>query len=244
MWEWNILPNSGHKKSGGFWYWANPDTPDTITSKPEARKTVKLLTHKNILYPTRFRLNLTWSTTAKMGLDGEFMIIRGMLFVIQSWLFRSSLFLWSVIDNLIFGRAPCSQAAWPDQNQVQGDSEWAGNGINESNNDTIYILDYKYTEEDICCLASSERPTAQKPTNINAKWRPDKNTLEVSPQLVSLLWRRWALAESDGGLQGFTNINQASLTQCSGWGKTAYIVGDFCSEVLYVCLIKFLLLSR
>ena len=29
--------------------------------------------------------------------------------------------------------------------------------------------------------------TAQKPTNINAKWRPDKNTLEVSPQLVSLL---------------------------------------------------------
>ena len=149
-----------------------------------------------------------------------------MLFVIQSWLFRSSLFLWSVIDNLIFGRAPCSQASWPDQHQVQGDSEWAGNGINESNNDTIYILDYKYTEEDICCLASSERPTAQKPTNINAKWRPDKNTLEVSPQLVSLLWRRWALAESDGGLQGFTNINQASLTQCSGWGKTAY-TGSF-----------------
>ena len=39
MWERDdILPNSGHKKSGGFWYWANPDTPDTITSKPEARK--------------------------------------------------------------------------------------------------------------------------------------------------------------------------------------------------------------
>ena len=142
-----------------------------------------------------------------------------MLFVIQSWLFRSSLFLWSVIDNLIFGRAPCSQASWPDQHQVQGDSEWAGNGINESNNDTIYILDYKYTEEDICCLASSERPTAQKPTNINAKWRPDKNTLEVSPQLVSLLWRRWALAESDGGSKDSRISTKRHSRSAQGGGK-------------------------
>ena len=130
--ERDILPNSGHKKSGGFWYWANPDTPDTITSKPEARKLLNsLLTKIYYIQHDSDWTKLEGSTT--VGLDCKFMIIRGMLFVIQSWLFRSSLFLWTVIDNLIFGRTLGSQTSpWPDAaNQVQGPSLKVGRKQNQ-----------------------------------------------------------------------------------------------------------------
>ena len=111
MWERDILPNSGHKKSGGFWYWANPDAPDTITSKPEARKLLNSLTK---IYFIQHDSDWTSHWQHYWLLDEEFMIIRGMLFVIQSWLFRSSLLLWTVIDNLILGRTQCSQTQpWP-----------------------------------------------------------------------------------------------------------------------------------
>ena len=76
------------------------------------KKTVKL-THKNIFISNTIQIE---PRTAEHNwlLDEEFMIIRGMLFVIQSWLFRSSLLLWTVIDNLILGRAQCSQTPpWP-----------------------------------------------------------------------------------------------------------------------------------
>ena len=110
--ERDILPNSGHKKSGGFWYWANPDAPDTITSKPEARKLLNSLTK---IYFIQHDSDWTSHWEHYWLLDEEFMIIRGMLFVIQSWLFRSSLLLWTVIDNLILGRTQCSQTSppWP-----------------------------------------------------------------------------------------------------------------------------------
>ena len=77
------------------------------------KKTVKL-THKNIFISNTIQIEPRTDWEHNWLLDEEFMIIRGMLFVIQSWLFRSSLLLWTVIDNLILGRTQCSQTLpWP-----------------------------------------------------------------------------------------------------------------------------------
>ena len=229
-----------------------------------------------------------------------------MLFVIQSWLFRSSLFLWTVIDNLIFGRAlvpmPRDQTstkfkatqsgpetesmrvimiqftfgiinihwrisvAWraPSHNSEKSDIWEYTNyfkicGVRriEADSDRSFcqprffqtkspaILPctilrtthlFLYVLMGVSKILVVERPTAQKPTNINAKWRLDKNTLEVSPQLVSLLWRRWALAGSDGGSKD-SRISTKRHSCSAGVGENC-LTSRFFLQWSFVCLIK------
>ena len=156
-----------------------------------------------------------------------------MLFVIQSWLFRSSLLLWTVIDNLIFGRR--ADLKFPDLSMTRR-SQPSSRPESQSGPETesMRVIMIQFTFWII------NKPSHIK-RRISVAWRagqPHRNlqTLTLSGVRIKipLKCHRSLLVYYEGvglllsWMVGAPRIHeyQPSVThtyaaQCSGWGKTA-----------------------